>query len=504
MTASGNGEAGKKIIFGSFIFIYLACLFFLCNKLNVSIDETCSLNTTSKDLSYAIKQSYSFEGQPPVYFALLSVWRGINSSVFFARLFSVFFVCIAAFVFYRLVHLVSDSNYSKWLVMLFLINPFTIATATDIRLYAFLLCLSLVSIYCFFKFYIEEKNSYLYFLVLTGIIGLYTQYLYIFLFVALGLSLLLFKGWKLFFKFILFLVPLGLLFLYNVLYKSNPMDLAMINSLSTTITERFVATFHSPQNLILALNVITVERTVRWLIIAVFMVLSVYTYIKWYKKNKTTDRQYFEMYNVIIVAGCILMLLISAFFAATALDYYDRYAIIAYPLFISAFLVFKSHSLFSRRMIFAVIIAYYALVGAFNYRYTVKEYDQKSLAGYITAIQNKGEPILFYQKVLSLPFSYYYSYKENIVTLPDSLKFDSTYFSKTKDTVELGRAINAINTPSNSYLLVSDRVEPRFQNDADIKMMNDYFNNHFNITLDTLYYGNSPRLALRVRRFEKK
>jgi uncharacterized membrane protein YidH (DUF202 family) len=282
------------------------------------------------------------------------------------------------------------------------------------------------------------------------------------------------------------------------------MDLAMINSLSTTVTERFITSFHSPQNLILALNIITVERMVRWVIIAVFMVLSFYTYIKWYKKNKTTDRQYFEMYNVIIIAGCILMLLISAFFAATALDYYDRYAIIAYPLFISAFLVFKSHSLFSRRMIFAVIGTYYALVAISNYRYTVKEYDQKSLAGYITAIQKKGEPILFYQKVLSLPFGYYYNDKNKIVTLPDSLKFDSTYFSKAKDTTELAGAINAVNTPSNSYLLINDRVELRFQNDADIKMMNDYFNTRFSTTLDTLYYGNSPRLALRVRRLERK
>jgi uncharacterized membrane protein len=504
MTVTGKGGVGKKIVFGSFAFIYLAYLFFLCNKLNVSIDETCSLNTTSKNLSYAIQQSYSFEGQPPVYFALLSVWRAINQSIVFARLFSVLFVCIAAFIFYRLVHLVSDSNYSKWLVMLFLLNPFTIATATDIRLYAFLLCLSLASIYYFFKFYIEEKNAYLYLLMLTGMIGLYTQYLYIFLFVSLGFALLIFKGWKLFFRFVIYLVPVGLLFLYNILYKSNPMDLAMVNSLSTTITERFVATFHSPQNLILALNIITVERTVRWFIIAVFMILSVYTYVKWYKKNKTTDRQYFEMYNVIIIAGCILMFLISAFFAATALDYYDRYAIIAYPLFISAFLVFKSHSLFSRRMIFAIISTYYALVALSNYRYAVKEYDQKSLAGYITAIQKKGEPILFYQKVLSLPFSYYYNDKNKIVTLPDSLKFDSTYFSKAKDTTELAGAINAVNAPLNSYLLINDRVEPRFQNDADIKMMNGYFNIHFNTTLDTLYYGKSPRLALRVRRLERK
>ncbi len=504
MNGVDNKERIKKYIFIAFILIYTAFLVYLCSQLNVSLDETCSLNTTSKSLSYAIKQSYNFEGQPPLYFALLSLWRTINSDILFARLFSVLFIGLGAFVFYKLVHLVSDTNYSKWLVMLFLLNPFAISTATDIRLYAFLLFLSLVSIYSFFKFYIEQKNIYLFVFVITGIAGLYTQYLYVFLFASLGITLLIFKGWKLFFKFCLYSIPVGLLFLYNTLFKSNPMDLALINSFTTSITERIVTALHSPQNLILALNLIPFERMIRWTVLGVFILLYVYTYFKWHKRDKTADRQYFEMFNVILVAGIFLMLLISFFFAVTGLDYYDRYAVIAFPLFISAFLLFKSHSLFSRRIIFATICLYYILISISNYRYSVKEYDQVGLAKYIAAIENKEEPILFYQKMISLPFSYYYKGNNRIVALPDSLKFDSTYFLKIKDTMELKQVIQKINTASKSYLLISDKAETRFQNDADIKMINEYLNFHYNITLDTLFYGKSPKLFLRVRRLEKK
>ena len=282
------------------------------------------------------------------------------------------------------------------------------------------------------------------------------------------------------------------------------MDLALINSFSTSITERIVTALHSPQNLILALNLIPFERMIRWTVLGVFILLYVYTYFKWHKRDKIADRQYFEMFNVILVTGIFLMLLISFFFAVTGLDYYDRYAVIAFPFFISAFLLFKSHSLFSRRIIFAIICLYYILLSISTYRYSVKEYDQLALAKYITAIENKDEPILFYQKMISLPFNYYYKGNNRIVPLPDSLKFDSTYFLKIKDTIELKQIIQKINIASKSYLLISDKAEKRFHDDADIKMINGYLSSHYNITLDTLFYGNSPKLFLRVRRLEKK
>ena len=103
MNGVDNKERNKKNIFIGFVLIYTAVLFYLCSQLNVSLDETCSLNTTSKGLSYAIQQSYNFEGQPPLYFALLSLWRAINSDILFARLFSVLFVGLGAFVFYLMV-----------------------------------------------------------------------------------------------------------------------------------------------------------------------------------------------------------------------------------------------------------------------------------------------------------------------------------------------------------------------------------------------------------------
>ncbi len=504
MAGIGNKKFTDRILFSGFLLIYITALVYLCRKLNVSIDEASSLNTTSKSIPYAVKQSTAFEGQPPLYFILLSVWRHINSSILFARLFSVLCILLAAIIFYRLVKLVSDKSDLKWMVVLFLVNPFTIFAATDIRLYALIIFFSLCSIYFFFCFYTGNKSKYLFIFSIIGIAGLFTQYLYVFLIASLGLALLIYRGWKIFFKFCLFALPAGLIFLYNIFFKANPMDLALINSLGTTIPQRLVTVFHSPQNLILSLNLVSFGREIRWGILLISVVLFCYTYYKWYKKNNTAvNKAYFNMFNSIILSGGCLLILISVLFAYTGLDYYDRYAAIVFPFFILIFLIFSCYSSKVQTVFFITTGLFYITLLISNYRYGVKEYDQKSLVKYIATIQKKDEPILFYQKILSLPFSYYYTGGNTIVQLPDSLKFDSTYFSKVKDTLQLKQSLSNINTASQSYLLISDRVQPLFQNNPDIKMMTDYFNLHFKTTLDTLYYGNSKNTCLRIRRLQK-
>jgi uncharacterized membrane protein len=505
MAGVGNKTFTDRILFSGFLFIYAAALGVLCSELNVSIDEASSLNTTSKSLSYAVKQSAAFEGQPPLYFIFLSAWRHINSSVLFARLFSVLCIGLATVIFYQYVKLISGKKNPVSMVVLFLVNPFTIFAATDIRLYALIILLSISSTYFFFRFYTSGKNKYLLIFTIIGIVGLFTQYLYIFLIASFGLALLLYKGWKTFFRFCLFVLPVGALFLYIIFFKSNPMDLALINSLGITIPQRLITVFHSPQNLILSLSLVPLDRKVRWAILLLSAALFTFSYFKWYKKNNIAiNKPFFDMFNIIIVAGCTLLLLISFLFAYTGLDYYDRYTAIVFPFFISVFIIFYCYSGKAQTGIFITAAIFYVVLLIYNYRYGVKEYDQKSLAKYITAIQKKDEPVLFYQKILSLPFSYYYKGGNAIVQLPDSLKFDSTYFSKVKDTVQLKQSFSNINSTSQSYLIVTDRVQPWFQNNADLKMMSDYFNIHFTTTLDTLYYGNSNNSCLRVRRLQKK
>ena len=494
----------KNIFFYTFILVYAAAITFLSARLNISNDEIFSLDTTSNNLSGVIRQSYNFEGQPPVYFILLSIWRNIDSSVFFGRLFSVLFVGLSAFVFYKFVRLITNEYCSRWIIILFLLNPYTVWTALEIRLYSFLLFISLTSIYFLLSYYIKGKSKYLYLFIFSCLVGLFTQYLYVYLIVAFSFAVLVFRGWKAFFKFFLYMLPLGLLFLYSLLHTTDPMALAYINSITNSFTERILMVLHSPQNLILGMHLLLVERIIRWAYLLLFILLISYTYIRWYKNNKLENTIYFKSFNAILLTAFILLSMVSAFFAITKLDFHDRYLTIAFPLFISVFLLFQTYPLLKRSLIFGTLAVLYIVMLIPQYRYQVKEYDTRSLTKYIAKIEKKDEPICFYHKVLSLQFKFNYNGKNTLVPLPDALKFDSSYLSKIKDTLDLRQSIERANPNSKSYLLITDRTQPNFENDADVKMLNSYLPDHYHITLDTLFYGHTKDFPLRIRRLEKK
>jgi hypothetical protein len=109
-----------------------------------------------------------------------------------------------------------------------------------------------------------------------------------------------------------------------------------------------------------------------------------------------------------------------------------------------------------------------------------------------------------YQKLIALPIKYYYNGKNDIVTLPDSLKFDPSYLEKLRDTVVLSKTIERINTTSHSLLLLTDRMDSKFKNDADLKILYGYLDNHYKTIFDTVFYGQSKNWPLRIRRLEKK
>lgn len=503
-TNNNSKNAVSSAAFYGFILLYAVALLYLAAQLNISIDETFTLNTTSHNLQGVIKQSYNFEGQPPVYFVILSIWRYCNNSLFFARLFSILCIGIAAIIFFKLVKTVFSLNNPRWLLVLFLLNPFTVWCSVEVRLYAFLLLLSLISIYYFYKLYQYGKKKDVYIFLAVAVIGFYTQYLYVFLLAALGFSLLIFKGWKRFFNYCMYMLPVVLLFIYNFMFTTDPRKLAQVDSLYKNLTQRINGVLHTPQNLVLAVGLIPFDRIVRLAVIFLFTVAFFYSWYKMYKKNKIGKQILFEKLNIVLLTLSVLIILFCAFFTVTGIDYHDRYLTMAFPFFVVLLVPFSIYAVKNVRLIFAGFGLYYFLLLISNYYYPIKEYDNKGLAKYITAIGREDEPIFFYQKILALPFNYYYKGKNNVVSLPDSVKFDSTYYSKLKDTLQLQLALDKVDGKAKSYLLITDRTEPAFVNDADLNMINNYLPLHFNITLDTIYFGHSKTYSLRLRRLEKK
>jgi len=492
-------------VFYTFLLLYTGVVIYLCSRLNVWVDETYTLNTTSRNLKEVISQAYNFEGQPPVYFVLLSFWRYISSDVFFARLFSVGCVGIAAGVFYRLVKGVAVNISSKWMTVIFLLNPFTVWAALEIRLYAFALMLSVIALYYFFLYYNENKKKYLYFFIVTCLIGVYTQYFFTVLIASLAISVLVCKGWKSCFSFCLYLLPVALLFLPNLLFLPEQIRMAQTEKIEYSLSEKFTLALHSPQNLMFAVQALDADRKIRWLISALFILPLVYAYYRLYKKNRAAKNRQFLNTSMIILAVGFFVLMLSIVAAVLGVDYQDRYVTPAYPLFVLIFTLFATFSFWGSRLLWGMLAAFYIMLLFFNYRSMVKQYDFRSVTNYISTIEHKAEPVLVYHGTVSLSFMYYYKGQNTVVPLPGPIQYNSsTFLDEITDTTVLKKAIEAVPSNSPSYLLVSDLAEEKYAVDPNRKKINDYLNTHYAISLDTLYYGNSKDRPLRIRRLEKK
>ena len=180
------------------VFLNLAITVPLAAILNIWTDEAYSLNTTGKSLQYAISQAVNFELQPPLYFALLNIWRSVNDSIFWARLFSIIAIVLTIYLVALLAKKIIKTINPAGLITIFSFNPFVIFQATEIRVYAFTILLSALLLLFFFDGYFSPKSQIkarVIYLILA-VLALYTQYYLACLLIANAIVLLVLRRWQ--------------------------------------------------------------------------------------------------------------------------------------------------------------------------------------------------------------------------------------------------------------------------------------------------------------------
>ncbi len=182
-----------RIVAVTALFFVVACA--LGIRLSIWLDEAFSLYTTGAGIPHAIHAAIFFELQPPLYFLLLALWRELNSSDFFARLFSIAAatatIPIAAAFAKR--HISATS--ATLTAILLALNPFLLWTAEEIRVYALIALLSALLMFFLFEAYLDGttalgiRAAY----IVTAIAALYTQYYLGSLLLAGGAAILVFQ-----------------------------------------------------------------------------------------------------------------------------------------------------------------------------------------------------------------------------------------------------------------------------------------------------------------------
>ncbi len=186
--------------------LHLIIVLPLAYYLNIWADEGSTLFTTENGFFQTLQNTLQDEKQAPFYFLLMSLWREISSSVFFARLFSIICSLVSIGVFYDLVRKLWDDKTAVVATFFFALHPYLFFVSLEIRVYSLLVFLSLLLVKLFFEGYLERrktenerqqiitKKQYLFILIAT--ISLYTHYYLGFLLVAYFAVLLVLKRWS--------------------------------------------------------------------------------------------------------------------------------------------------------------------------------------------------------------------------------------------------------------------------------------------------------------------
>jgi len=180
------------------VILHLAIALLLAARLDIWVDEAYTLDTTGKGLGYALHQSLFFEGQPPLYFLLLTLWRTLDGSIFFARLFSVLCGAATLLAVAGLSRRWFPEAHPGWLTALAGLHPFFFYAALEIRVYALALLLSAVLLLLLHDGYLapEPSRAARWGFGVAAVAALYTQYYLGFLLVGGAAALMVLRRWR--------------------------------------------------------------------------------------------------------------------------------------------------------------------------------------------------------------------------------------------------------------------------------------------------------------------
>jgi hypothetical protein len=431
------------------ILLNLALTLPLAALVNIGIDDSFSLNTTSKDFGYTIYRAIQFEGQPPFYFALLHLWRSLNDSIFFAKLFSVF--CISLTIYTTTV--VSQRYLKKlhpgWIAAAVAFHPYAIWAALEIRMYAFAILISSLLLLFFFDGYLSDtpkaRAKWLYALFST--VGLYTNYLLACLLISNALTLLILRRWRALYFYLLTMALVGFCFIpmLFILFFHVSRIKAVFASSSTSFTETFQITFGFVRTFIIPIENDETRAFLKKILQSLLGILAIIILLKSYRFISFSHK----------AIAC--MILTSTLVVVTVLDIMEAANIAqryTYPLFIltllSVFSIFslipdtrKSKILISWALIFLFVCMSSLFV---TYKPLAKLGDWQRVASYIMANEKLGQTILVFPEHHTSALSYYYSGINTFVSVPRAMGNEKFDLSKIilKDEQEIRTALSNV------------------------------------------------------------
>lgn len=398
--------------------LYLAVVLPLAYVLNIWMDEGSTLHTTQNGFLYACRNVLADEKQAPLYFLSMSLWRSLNDSVFWARLFSI--ICGAAAIkfFYDLARRLFDGSQAKFIALVFALHPFFIWASLEIRGYSLLVLLSVLQLGFFETGYLhfrevdetKGKRARIYFTIFS-VAAIYANYYSGFLLAGCFAALIVLKRrreTKIYFWQMLIVAALisPLLWIIKtqlaVRESGFHAGISLLEGLRIVWNHTLNLTFPTELSPDSQASIVSIIRV--WLV-RLGILAAVFALVK--NKFRALDEKVLAFGSIVFGIICFLF---AAYLALGSIHVALRhYTPLFAPLilFAALFLV----RLAPRRSWIA-----FALVFAFLFPYSVyKQYpalakrgDWARVARYIEQNEKPDQPIIIFQNydALSLPYHY--------------------------------------------------------------------------------------------------
>jgi len=468
------------------LILNLAITFFLSFRLNLWLDEAYTLHTTGQGFWHALQQATYFELQPPLYFVLLSLWRKLNSTIFFARLPSVICIALTIKVVAALSKRFLREINSAWVVACVASSPFMIWAAVEMRVYALVILMSGLLLLLFYDGFLEEPSHHpsrwLY--VLVSIVALYTQYYVGFLLLANACALLVLRRWRSLAWYLagMGIVTISLAPVVNIiLYQVSTHVLG--DSVRLTVWGSVAHIYWVIHEYVLPVDWAPLYFLRRWLLRLGLLTLVLLVITKY---RVTANR--IAIWTIAL--SLTLALIVVQRLTAAGLVEARHTAALFLPITLAGFSLVKTVA--QRKLVLAWIFLVLIFNGTTLFgRYTVlaKNGDWIRVAAHISTFEKPGQPVLVFQASSALSLAQYYKGQNLLVPVPNEPAITSNY-SPVGRPVDVSRIAEAFKPVSESLevWLVTDWTRGFRDDGIDDPILNDFVRRKYSVETETKFY----------------
>ena len=414
-------KSTEKWILLAIVLLHLAIALPLAYQLNIWVDEASSLYATERGFWIAFQTAAVEQKQAPLYFWILSLWRSIDGSIFFARLLSILCSIAAIKAFAGLAARIADRPGALLLTAFFGLHPFLIWTSLEIRVYSLVILLSVVLIRTFLTAFWDGAHANgrvsvpkIWFLVAV-IVSLYTNYYLGFLVAGLFGALIFTRRWREAFRFAVLMLPAAVAFMPLVFdmyaeFTSKTSSFLEPRSLKegVRILWHHFLTFVFPTEIYPGPEQSMASFLRLWIMRAAVPIIAVI--IVWNRKKISSLTLAFGS-----IASVVGMFLIVAYFLIGDFFVHIRHAsVLLVPLvmFLSSLGADLAQRLPKGRRNALLLAGAIAVTPVFAYAYTAlypnltKRGDWARVAAFIEANESPDEPIVTFEEFDALAIPY--------------------------------------------------------------------------------------------------